>query len=420
MTVVTTNYRAVIFDLGGVVFPSPFEAFDAYDRRRRARARHRPRAHQDEQRDRRVGRARARRADDDRLLRRARGRRRRRPGSRSTRARLMGDDREPASGRGRRWRARSTRIREAGLRTAALTNNWPRPDDGAPVDRTANTLGFDVVIESAVVGLRKPDPRIYELVLTQLEVEATDAVFLDDLGINLKPARAMGMTTIKVADPDQRARRARGHARIRGALMELLWVRHGEPERIAPGRGVPADPALTAARPRAGAAPRRLARVRDDRRGRVEPAAPRGRDRGADRGRARPRGRDRRRPDRVRLELRPLHPDGGARGHEGRALARDGRRSVGVVRRAIRPRCSARASAPTVDDLVERFAGKRVVAVCHGGVVNVALGLVLGIDAAAVVRARLLVAAPGEGVARRHQVDREPQRARAPQARRSP
>ena len=58
------------------------------------------------------------------------------------------------------------------------------------------------MIESAVVGLRKPDPRIYELVLRELAVEAADAVFLDDLGINLKPARAMGMATIKVTDPD--------------------------------------------------------------------------------------------------------------------------------------------------------------------------------------------------------------------------
>ena len=65
-----------------------------------------------------------------------------------------------------------------------------------------NALGFDVIIESAVVGLRKPDPRIYELVLAQLGVDASAAVFLDDLGINLKPARAMGMTTIKVTDPD--------------------------------------------------------------------------------------------------------------------------------------------------------------------------------------------------------------------------
>jgi len=94
-----------------------------------------------------------------------------------------------------------TRIKESGLRTAALTNNWPRPTDGVAAVN-GDGLGFDVVIESAVVGLRKPDPRIYELVLRELDVEAAATVFLDDLGINLKPARALGMTTIKVADPD--------------------------------------------------------------------------------------------------------------------------------------------------------------------------------------------------------------------------
>jgi epoxide hydrolase-like predicted phosphatase len=93
------------------------------------------------------------------------------------------------------------RIRAANLRTAALTNNWPRVDD-RDYPPTGNELPFDVIIESAVVGLRKPDPRIYELVLNKLGVDAPDAVFLDDLGINLKPARAMGMTTIKVGDPD--------------------------------------------------------------------------------------------------------------------------------------------------------------------------------------------------------------------------
>jgi epoxide hydrolase-like predicted phosphatase len=93
------------------------------------------------------------------------------------------------------------RIRSANLQTAALTNNWPRPDD-APLPASGDGLGFDVVIESAVVGLRKPDPRIYELVLSKLGVDAPDAVYLDDLGINLKPARAMGMTTIKVTDSD--------------------------------------------------------------------------------------------------------------------------------------------------------------------------------------------------------------------------
>ena len=59
-------------------------------------------------------------------------------------------------------------------------------------------LGFDTVVESAVEGIRKPDPRIYELVCERLDVTPHECVFLDDLGVNLKPARAMGMTTIKV------------------------------------------------------------------------------------------------------------------------------------------------------------------------------------------------------------------------------
>jgi putative hydrolase of the HAD superfamily len=62
---------------------------------------------------------------------------------------------------------------------------------------------FDVLIESSKVGVRKPDPRFYELACEALEVEPPEAVFLDDLGINLKPARQMGMHTIKVVTGPQ-------------------------------------------------------------------------------------------------------------------------------------------------------------------------------------------------------------------------
>jgi putative hydrolase of the HAD superfamily len=50
--------------------------------------------------------------------------------------------------------------------------------------------------------VRKPNPKIYEMACEALNVAPEDAVYLDDLGINLKPARAMGMQTIKVIDPD--------------------------------------------------------------------------------------------------------------------------------------------------------------------------------------------------------------------------
>ena len=62
---------------------------------------------------------------------------------------------------------------------------------------------FDVVIESSREGIRKPDPRIYEMACEQLGVEPSEVVFLDDLGINLKPAATMGMTTIKVVQADK-------------------------------------------------------------------------------------------------------------------------------------------------------------------------------------------------------------------------
>jgi putative hydrolase of the HAD superfamily len=62
---------------------------------------------------------------------------------------------------------------------------------------------FNHVIESAKIGLRKPDPRIYQLMIEALGVDPKNCVYLDDLGINLKPARAMGMTTIRVASGEQ-------------------------------------------------------------------------------------------------------------------------------------------------------------------------------------------------------------------------
>jgi putative hydrolase of the HAD superfamily len=96
------------------------------------------------------------------------------------------------------------RIRERGLSTAALTNNWPSEGGSPPGLRSLDI--FDVVVESAVEGIRKPDPRIYQLTCERLGVEPPDAVFLDDIGANLKPARAMGMTTIKVDDTTQALR----------------------------------------------------------------------------------------------------------------------------------------------------------------------------------------------------------------------
>ena len=62
---------------------------------------------------------------------------------------------------------------------------------------------FDHIIESSKVGLRKPDPNIYYMSCDALGVRPEECIYLDDLGINLKPARKIGMTTIKVIDPNE-------------------------------------------------------------------------------------------------------------------------------------------------------------------------------------------------------------------------
>jgi putative hydrolase of the HAD superfamily len=97
------------------------------------------------------------------------------------------------------------RCRAAGLRNACLTNNfdaWDATDAPARRAELSELMAlFDVVVESSKAGVRKPEPRFYEIACELLAVEPTACVFLDDLGVNLKPARAMGMTTIKVGDP---------------------------------------------------------------------------------------------------------------------------------------------------------------------------------------------------------------------------
>jgi putative hydrolase of the HAD superfamily len=88
------------------------------------------------------------------------------------------------------------------FRTGCITNNLPANSIGSESGRSlyiAEVMAlFDHIIESAKIGLRKPNPRIYQMMTDALDVDPEHCVYLDDLGINLKPARAMGMTTIKV------------------------------------------------------------------------------------------------------------------------------------------------------------------------------------------------------------------------------
>jgi epoxide hydrolase-like predicted phosphatase len=89
------------------------------------------------------------------------------------------------------------RLRESGLRTALLTNNvreW-EPLWRAKLPELDEI--FEVVVDSAFVGMRKPDPRIYQLTVGRLGVDAADCVFLDDLEVNCDAARALGMTAVR-------------------------------------------------------------------------------------------------------------------------------------------------------------------------------------------------------------------------------
>ena len=96
-------------------------------------------------------------------------------------------------------------------KTACLTNNVKGAGEGPGMQRSTEKAAevaeimslFDFVIESSVVGFRKPDPRFYLTGCAELEIEPEDALFLDDLGINLRPARELGMTTIKGLSAEQ-------------------------------------------------------------------------------------------------------------------------------------------------------------------------------------------------------------------------
>uniref|UniRef100_A0A8D1V2P0 Acyl-CoA dehydrogenase family member 10 n=1 Tax=Sus scrofa TaxID=9823 RepID=A0A8D1V2P0_PIG len=93
-----------------------------------------------------------------------------------------------------------TQIRAKGLQTALLSNNFFLPNGKSflPLDRKQ----FDVVVESCLEGICKPDPRIYKLCLERLGRKPSECILLEDLGPNLKAAASLGIHTIKVNDPE--------------------------------------------------------------------------------------------------------------------------------------------------------------------------------------------------------------------------
>ena len=99
------------------------------------------------------------------------------------------------------------RIKRADYKTGCITNNVPSNQTGSGDGRSLYAREimemFDHVIESSKIGIRKPNPRIYEMMCETLGVVPEACVYLNDLGMNLKPAKAMGMATIKVESGSQ-------------------------------------------------------------------------------------------------------------------------------------------------------------------------------------------------------------------------
>lgn len=193
--------RAVLWDFGGVILSSPFEAFNRYEaeqglptdfiRSVNATNPHDNAWAQLERSD--IGGAEFDRqfADESEALGN------RVPGG-DVLALLSGDIRPEMVDL-------LDRVKAAGYLVACLTNNVV--SEGRADERSvalAKVMArFDVVVESSKVGCRKPELRFYEIACELLDVQPHECVFLDDLGINLKPAAAMGMSTIKVLNAPQ-------------------------------------------------------------------------------------------------------------------------------------------------------------------------------------------------------------------------
>ncbi|MGX7741243.1 HAD-IA family hydrolase [Rhodopseudomonas parapalustris] len=194
--------EAVIWDFGGVLTSSPFEAFARFESERGLPAdiiRRTNAANHFENAWAKFERAEVDLDTFDELFAQE---------SRALGAEVRGRDVLPLlSGSLRPEMVNALKIIKQNHKTGCITNNLPANAIGSASGRTlyvAEVMAlFDHVIESAKIGLRKPDPKIYQMMIDALGVDPKRCVYLDDLGVNLKPAREMGMTTIKVVSADQ-------------------------------------------------------------------------------------------------------------------------------------------------------------------------------------------------------------------------
>lgn len=195
-------YRAVIWDFGGVFTSSPFEAFARYERERGLPENLIRRINSTNHHDNAWARFERAELDLDgfdlAFAEEARALGYEVPGK-DIIPLLAGDFRPEMI-------AALKRVKEA-HKTGCITNNVPANQTGSNEGRAFYAREimelFDHVIESSKIGIRKPDPRIYEMMCEALGVAPQACVYLDDLGVNLKPAKALGMTTIKVESGPQ-------------------------------------------------------------------------------------------------------------------------------------------------------------------------------------------------------------------------
>ena len=195
-------FEAVIWDFGGVLTSSPFEAFARFEMERGLPAdiiRRTNAANHLENAWAKFERAEVDIETFDRLFAAE---------SLALGAEVRGKDVLPLiAGELRPEMVEALRRIKAKFRTGCITNNLPANAIGSAGGRTlyiAEVMAlFDHVIESARIGLRKPDPRIYRMMVDALGVDPERCIYLDDLGVNLKPARELGMTTIKVVNAAQ-------------------------------------------------------------------------------------------------------------------------------------------------------------------------------------------------------------------------
>lgn len=200
------TFSTVIFDFGGVITSSPFEAFNRMEAKRGLPhdfVRRVNSANPDTNAWAKFERAEISAAEFDILFAAEAEAMGHNLDGASVIACLSGDIR-PA------MVAALDRLKADGFRLGCITNNVPS-GEGAGMAGTAEKARavaavmarFDHIIESSKVGVRKPNPRIYNMMCAALDVEPRQCIYLDDLGINCKPAAALGMAAIKVKSGDQ-------------------------------------------------------------------------------------------------------------------------------------------------------------------------------------------------------------------------